>query len=85
MNSLKVSMFLETRLINWKMKISSGNWKKSSDNEEIEQTKETTVSFDTKNGEELTQLYLKSDKILLVDVFEKVIKISTKEYGFINL
>ena len=85
MNSLKVSMFLENRLITWKMNISAGNWKKSSDNEEIERTKEITVSFDTKNGEELTKLYLRSDVIQLVDVFEKVFKVSTKEYGFINL
>ena len=34
-----------------------------------------------KNGEELTQLYLKSDVILLADVFEKFIKISVEEYG----
>ena len=37
--------------------------------------------FNIKNGEELTELYLKSDVILLSDVFEKFIKISIEEYG----
>ena len=32
-------------------------------------------------GKELTKLYLKSDVILLADVFEKFVKLSTKEYG----
>ena len=36
--------------------------------------------FDIKNGEELTKLYCKSDVILLTDVFEKIVKVSTKEY-----
>ena len=31
-----------------------------------------------KNGETLTQLYLKSDVIFLADVFEKIIKVSIK-------
>ena len=38
--------------------------------------------MDTKNGEELTKLYLKSDLILLTDVFEKFVKVSTEDYGF---
>ena len=37
--------------------------------------------FNIKKGEELTLLYLKSDVILLADVFEKIIKVSTKKYG----
>ena len=36
--------------------------------------------FDNKNGEELTKLYCKSEVFLLVDVFEKFVKVSTKEY-----
>ena len=48
--------------------------------EEIERTKETIKLFDFKNGEELTQLYLKSDVILLTYVFEKFIKVSTNEF-----
>ena len=37
--------------------------------------------FHIKIGEELTKLYLKSDVILLADVFEKFIQISFEEYG----
>ena len=35
----------------------------------------------SKNGEELTQLYLKSDVLLLACVFEKFIKVSVNEFG----
>ena len=41
--------------------------------------------FDIKNGVELTKLYLKSDVILLADVFEKFFKISIDEYGINTL
>ena len=37
--------------------------------------------FKTKRGKELTKLYLKSDVILLADVFEKLVKVSTEVYG----
>ena len=50
------------------------------DDEEIHRTKEIEI-FNIKNGKELTELYLKSDVILLVDVLEKLIKISVEEYG----
>ena len=53
--------------------------KKSPGNEEIERTEEISKLFDIKPGEELTQLFLKNDVILLTDVFEKLIKTSTKE------
>ena len=43
--------------------------------------KEIFKIFDIKNGEELTNCYLKSDVILLADIFEKTIKTSTEEYG----
>ena len=36
--------------------------------------------IDNENGEELTQLFLKSDVILIVDVFEKYIEVSVKEF-----
>ena len=58
---------------------------KSPDDEEIQRTKEIIKLFDIKNGEELTELYLKSDVILLVEVFEKFIKLSIEEYGIIPL
>ena len=48
-------------------------------------TKEITRVFDNKNGEESTKLYLKSDVFLLVDVFEKFVKLSTKKYGINHL
>ena len=51
------------------------------DDEEIQRTKEIIEIFNIKNGEELTELYLKSDVILLADDFEKFIKISVEEYG----
>ena len=37
--------------------------------------------FDIKNGEELTQFYLKSDVLLPACVFDKFIKVSVNEYG----
>ena len=52
------------------------------DAEEIERTKEITTLFNIKNGEELTEIHLKSDVLLLACVFEKIIKISVNEYGF---
>ena len=48
--------------------------------DEIKRTKEIIKLFDIKNGEELTRLYCKSDIILLADVFEKFVKISSEEY-----
>ena len=54
---------------------------KCPDNKEIDRTREIIKKFNIKNGEELTQLYLKSDVILLADVFGNFIKISVEEYG----
>ena len=50
------------------------------DDEETERTKEIIKLFNIEDGEELTKLYCKSDVILLADVFEKFVKVSTKEY-----
>ena len=50
------------------------------DDVEIERTKENIEIFNIKDGEEITKLYCKSDVILLADVFEKFVKVSTKEY-----
>ena len=47
--------------------------------EEMERTKEIIEFFDIKNGEELKQLYLKSDDLLLACVFEKFLKVSVNE------
>ena len=54
------------------------------DDEEIEITKEINRKFN-KNGEELTETYLKSDVRLLAGVFEKFVKISVNEHGIIPL
>ena len=54
---------------------------KSDYDEEIERTKKLIEMCNIKNGEELTQIYLKKDVILLACVFENFIKISVIEYG----
>ena len=45
------------------------------DDEEIERTKEIIKIFDIKNGEKLTEIYLKSDVLLLACVYEKFKKV----------
>ena len=52
--------------------------------EEIKITKEIIKLFKTKTGDYLTQWYLKSDVLLLACLFEKIIKVTFKEFG-INL
>ena len=54
---------------------------KCPNDKKIARTREIIKLFNIKNGEELTKLYCKSDVILLADVFEKFVKVSTKEYG----
>ena len=54
---------------------------KCPDAEEIRRTKGNIEVFDIKNGEELTNLYLKIDVSVLADVSEKFIKISIEDYG----
>ena len=41
------------------------------DDEEIERTNKIIQTFNIKNGEQLTQLYLKSDVILLAQMYLK--------------
>ena len=48
--------------------------------EEIEITNKIIQTFNIKNGEQLTEIYIKSDVILLADIFESFIKVSLKEY-----
>ena len=50
-------------------------------NEEIERTMDIINVFNNKNGEELREIYLKSDVLLLACVFEKFIKVSVNEFG----
>ena len=54
---------------------------KCPEDDEIARTKEIIEVFDIKNGEELTRLCCRSDVILLADVIEKFVKVSTGEYG----
>ena len=54
--------------------------KKSPDDDGIERTKQFIETFVLKVGEEIIRLYMKTDKSLLADVFEKLIKVTTKKY-----
>ena len=47
---------------------------------EIDGTREIIKKFDIKNGRELTELYCRSDVLLLTCVFEKFIKVSQNEF-----
>ena len=58
---------------------------KCPDVSETERTKQIIEIFTIKNGEESTSVYMKTDIILLADVFEKSVKVCTKDYGIIPL
>ena len=54
---------------------------KCPDDEEIQRTMDIIKKFNIENGEEVTQMYLKSDVLLLACVFENFIKVSVNEFG----
>ena len=54
---------------------------KCPDDKEIDRTREIIKNFNIKDGVELTELYCKSDVLLLACVFEKFIKVSQNEFG----
>ena len=51
------------------------------DDKEIQRTMDIIKRFNIKNGEDLTEIYLKSDVLLLACVFEKFVKVSVNEFG----
>ena len=53
---------------------------KCPDDDEIQRTMDIIKRFNIKNGDELTEIYLKSDVLLLACVFEKFIKVSVNEF-----
>ena len=54
---------------------------KCTDDEEIQRTMDIIEKFNIMNGEELTEIYLKSDVLLLTCIFEEFIKVSVNEFG----
>ena len=54
---------------------------KCPDDEEIQRTMDIIEKFNIKNGEDLTEIYLKSNVLLLACVFEKFLKVSVHEFG----
>ena len=54
---------------------------KSPPQAQIDCTQEIIKTFDTKNGQELTMLYLQMDVLQLAKVFENCAQTSTEEYG----
>ena len=66
--------------------MSSVNYKNCYPNdEELERTMDFNKKFSIKNGEELTEIYLKKAVIWLTCVFEKFIKVSVNGFGINTL
>ena len=54
---------------------------KCPDDEEIQRTMDIIKRFNIKFGEQLTEIFLKSDVLLLACVFEKFIRVSVNKFG----
>ena len=54
---------------------------KCPDDKEVDRTREIIKEFNIKDGKEITELYCKSDVLILACVFEKFIKVSQNEFG----
>ena len=54
---------------------------KCPDDDETERTREIINMFDFEKRGEITRLYCKRDVIILADVFEEFVKVSTEDYG----
>ena len=54
---------------------------KCPNDEDIERTMDIIKRFNNKNAEELTEIYLRSDVLLLACAFENFIKVSVNEFG----
>ena len=81
MNILKISKIITKDISNLTKQDYFSKLKNNyPDDVEIERTSKIIETFNIKNGQELTQLYLKSDVILLADVFEKFIKVSYEQF-----
>ena len=81
MNNSKVLMIIKNRLTIWRKRTSLVGSKKACPSvEKLEITEEIIETLNFKNGEELSKLFLKSDVILLPEVFKFFLK-----YQLINL
>ena len=47
----------------------------------MEGTNQSIKLVAIKNGGELARFYMKTDNILLIDVFEKIVKVPCEQYG----
>ena len=80
MNILKASVIIKS-LLNCYKKNSSANEKKCPSDDKTGRTKKLNNFFSIKSGEDITEIYLKSDVILLTCAFENSKKVSIQKLG----
>ena len=82
MNMLLKSKIMKNLLTFFKKEHFFSNLKNGyPDDEELQRTMDLIKKLNIKIGEGLTEMFLKSSVLLLACVFEKLIKVSVKEYG----